>query len=230
MAGACEYCSAPFDQLDGARICTVCRDLVLVCPKCRPSELHCRQHAALRTCFFTFLDHFPPDELARQAQELRGVLDSMGPGSSRNQRRTISRQLDKVETRLALLESGATHVTAHVPRCRTCGLESVLCDGHCWGFWKESRANCFSEDDLEPRDAVAVGDRVRRGPGWGARYGQQDGGAGNLGSVVEIKGWGSTDAMDAVAVDWDVGGRNVYRFGVIAANGSRIYDVVRASE
>jgi len=62
----------------------------------------------------------------------------------------------------------------------------------------------------------------------------QDGGAGELGTVTAVRGWGSADAKDAVLVAWDKqsdGRTFVYRFGVLAANGARrVYDVVRADE
>ena len=41
-------CSAPYDEISGSRLCSVCCDLVLVCPKCQVSlrEYHCRRHSA----------------------------------------------------------------------------------------------------------------------------------------------------------------------------------------
>ena len=46
-------------------------------------------------------------------------------------------------------------------------------------------------------------DRVKRGPDW--KWDNQDGGAGNLGTVIELKsdGW--------IRVKWDKGGTNAYR-------------------
>ena len=67
---------------------------------------------------------------------------------------------------------------------------------------------------------------MRRGPGWGSRYGQQDGGAGGVGEVLQVKGWGDADFTDAVTVRWrQTAAENVYRWGVVLADGSRIYDV-----
>ena len=58
VLGVCGGCGDAYDELHGGRVCTVCRDLVLACPKCRPAELHCIQHSHLKSCFFTFIDHF----------------------------------------------------------------------------------------------------------------------------------------------------------------------------
>ena len=38
VVGACYECN-PFDALDGDTICTVCRDMVLVCHECRPRQV-----------------------------------------------------------------------------------------------------------------------------------------------------------------------------------------------
>ncbi|CAL1544056.1 unnamed protein product [Lymnaea stagnalis] len=54
--------------------------------------------------------------------------------------------------------------------------------------------------------------RVVRGPDW--RYGDQDGGEGHVGTVVEIGGQrGSETPEKCVAVTWDSGVRKTYRAG-----------------
>ncbi|CAL1544058.1 unnamed protein product, partial [Lymnaea stagnalis] len=54
--------------------------------------------------------------------------------------------------------------------------------------------------------------RVVRGLDW--KYGDQDGGEGHVGTVVEIGGQsGSATPEKCVAVTWDSGARNVYRAG-----------------
>lgn len=40
IVGQCSECGAPWDELAGAVVCTVCRDMVLVCPSCRESSRH----------------------------------------------------------------------------------------------------------------------------------------------------------------------------------------------
>eukprot|EP01062_Namystynia_karyoxenos_P039402 TRINITY_DN28647_c0_g1_i2.p1 TRINITY_DN28647_c0_g1~~TRINITY_DN28647_c0_g1_i2.p1 ORF type:complete len:311 (+),score=81.13 TRINITY_DN28647_c0_g1_i2:82-933(+) len=52
---------------------------------------------------------------------------------------------------------------------------------------------------------VLPGARVKRGPGWD--WGDQDGGAGNLGTVTAARAL-------SVDVDWDRGGAGVYRWGI----------------
>ena len=235
VTGKCAYCTAAYDELSGARICTVCRDLVLVCEPCRAgtAELHCDEHRYLKHCYFTFLDHFDQAELVLQADGLRAVLAGIGPGGSRNKRRTMTKQKARVESRLQALVTGACTPQPRVARCRTCELPSTKCNGLCWGFWKESNGGdaAITVEPTEAAVSVAPGDVVRRGPGWGARYGQQDGGAGGAGEVLQVKGWGDANATDAVTVRWrQTGAENVYRWGVVLADGSRVYDVEHKHE
>jgi len=51
--------------------------------------------------------------------------------------------------------------------------------------------------------SLNVGDRVRRGPDW--EWGDQDGGAGNAGTITDV------DSDGWVRVKWDKGGSNKYR-------------------
>jgi hypothetical protein len=51
--------------------------------------------------------------------------------------------------------------------------------------------------------SLHVGDRVRRGPDW--RWGDQDGGTGNAGTITEV------DSDGWALVKWDKGGSNKYR-------------------
>lgn len=53
---------------------------------------------------------------------------------------------------------------------------------------------------------LVVGDRVRRGPDW--KWGEQDGGAGTLGTVVT-----APTATEWAKVEWDGGIANTYRWG-----------------
>lgn len=63
---------------------------------------------------------------------------------------------------------------------------------------------------------VEVGVRVIRGPDW--RWGEQDGGAGYAGTVVEVGRPGSSTTPDrTVVVQWDAGARTNYRVGYQAA-------------
>ncbi|KOO26944.1 gtp-binding protein [Chrysochromulina tobinii] len=61
-----------------------------------------------------------------------------------------------------------------------------------------------NESDLTFRaSSLNVGDRVRRGPDW--KWGDQDGGAGNAGTITDV------DSDGWVRVKWDKGGSNKYR-------------------
>ena len=59
-----------------------------------------------------------------------------------------------------------------------------------------------------------MGDRVVRGPDW--KWGDQDGGAGNEGTVMPRPGRSDSEAYHDfvwVNVSWDCGERNNYRIG-----------------
>lgn len=59
---------------------------------------------------------------------------------------------------------------------------------------------------------VEIGMRVVRGPDW--RWGEQDGGEGHAGTVVEVGKPGSSATPDrTVVVQWDAGSRTNYRTG-----------------
>lgn len=94
----------------------------------------------------------------------------------------------------------------------------------------------------EPIVEVKIEDRVTVGPNWNQiRLGYKD--ARLLGTVTNIKSWTSGgDDLDCVAVKWDtcdeIRRRNspgslaqseIYRWGVVARNGQRMYDVKHVS-
>jgi len=140
VVGACIECAAPFDEISGSRICTVCRDLVLVCPACQSSlrEYHCQRHRLWKNCYFTFLEVFDIVELEKQIEELERLRKSfIPPPQHRNSRKTLSKQIEKICKRIADLQASAVIVDRNAPRrCRTCYEPSTVCDGLCWGFWK----------------------------------------------------------------------------------------------
>lgn len=73
---------------------------------------------------------------------------------------------------------------------------------------------------------VKVGLRVVRGPDW--KWGNQDGGEGHMGTVVDVKteetpGEGHTSAR-AVMVQWDTGSRINYRCGIQGQYDLRVFD------
>jgi len=136
VVGRCTTCCAPYDELCGSRVCTVCRDLVLTCSNCRSElrELHCHRHAYLATCYFTFLEPFTAEELSWQLEGLRFARELQ---ESANVRKSITKQILKVMTRIQALRSGEAAANSDAQRrCRTCMKPSSVCDGQCWGFWK----------------------------------------------------------------------------------------------
>ena len=73
---------------------------------------------------------------------------------------------------------------------------------------------------------VKVGLRVVRGPDW--KWGNQDGGEGHLGTVVEVKAEETPSEGQAtgraVMVQWDSGSRCNYRCGIQGQYDLRVFD------
>ena len=69
---------------------------------------------------------------------------------------------------------------------------------------------------------VLVGLRVVRGPDW--EWGDQDGGEGHVGTVVEVGEPISSSGGRAVVVQWDCGNRCKYRCGVGKKHHLRVFD------
>jgi hypothetical protein len=140
VVGKCIECQAPFDEISGSRICTVCRDLVLVCPECQLTlrEYHCHRHASWKTFYFTFLQLFDTQELEEQREKLEQLRETyIPPAQHRNVRKTLSRQMTKVDERIKQLQAGTATVDRDALRqCRSCSL--TTCNGLCWGFWKNT--------------------------------------------------------------------------------------------
>ena len=273
IVGKCIECNTAYDEICGSRLCTVCRDLVLVCPTCRAElhEYHCRRHSEWKDCYYTFLDRFDAKELECQKTRLTQIHKSIPPGKQKNIRRTMSRQIEKISKHILRLNSGEMMVNKNAPRrCRTCMEPNSMCDGRCWGFWKTKRdattpmLPAAVEDPDTPEttktrlpgdgDAttkkrsrphppllpVQVGDLVEPGEHWNTvRLGDKlDVKTGMLrrGKVVEVKCWAGGEEQDCVAVLWDdtksPQGRNqdkiqpqIYRWGVVALDGTRMYDL-----
>ncbi|XP_070117236.1 E3 ubiquitin-protein ligase MIB2 isoform X5 [Equus caballus] len=75
----------------------------------------------------------------------------------------------------------------------------------------------------DPQAGVQVGMRVVRGMDW--KWGQQDGGEGGVGTVVELGRHGSPSTPDrTVVVQWDHGTRTNYRAGYQGAHDLLLYD------
>nr|XP_004657805.1 E3 ubiquitin-protein ligase MIB2 isoform X5 [Jaculus jaculus] len=77
--------------------------------------------------------------------------------------------------------------------------------------------------DPDPQAGVQVGMRVVRGVDW--KWGQQDGGEGGVGTVVELGRHGSPSTPNrTVVVQWDQGTRTNYRAGYQGAHDLLLYD------
>uniref|UniRef100_M4BDJ4 Rhodanese domain-containing protein n=1 Tax=Hyaloperonospora arabidopsidis (strain Emoy2) TaxID=559515 RepID=M4BDJ4_HYAAE len=146
IVGKCIECQTPYDEFSGRKLCTVCRDLVLVCDSCyytRYGEVHCTDHQYLKHCYVTFLQYVPRSELLEQQKALDTILEGLlaDKTSSKNKRRSIRNQLNKIKARVEAIDAdpeAAAAILALDPRpihCRTCGL--ATCMGNCWGFWSD---------------------------------------------------------------------------------------------
>lgn len=210
-----------FDELSGSRICTVCRDLVLVCPSCQDTlrEYHCRRHADWKL-YFTFLEVFDKTELEEQKASMESLLEHR-PEYSKQVRKTLRKQIEKLRQRLEDIEKNPELVNPNAPRrCRSCREpHGTVCNGYCWGFWKTAgvsqpksshsqstemlgdaaaAATSTDNDDdevEEPILSICVGDMVRPGPHWNDyRYGNPlhpKTGEFLEGTVAELKSWGT---------------------------------------
>lgn len=244
VVGKCIECHKPFDEIDGSRVCSVCRDLVLVCPQCQVTlrEYHCARHASWKTGYWTFLEVFDETELLQQKEQLLALRDThyVPACDHKNVRKTLSRQIEKVSQRIQALQNSYVMVDRNAPRrCRTCMESMEICDGRCWGFWKTAQQHAGSNStmiaDIPIRD-IQIGDIVQPGPHWNElRLGKPTNGPGDRlrGTVMEVKTWGAGSLVrDCVVVVWqnDPDRNNqslIYRWGVVSRNGTRMYDVER---
>ena len=165
VVGRCVECSDPFDELCGSRVCTVCRDLVLICEKCRTRsktlrEFHCKRHAAWKSCYFSFLEIFDQSELEEQQRVLRILRDeaSVERGNNKNVRRTLTRQINKAETRIREIKEDCHLIDPNAPRrCRSCQEQlGTVCDGKCWGFWKNAEVTSNDHDNSSKVEKIRM--------------------------------------------------------------------------
>ncbi|XP_033337501.2 E3 ubiquitin-protein ligase mind bomb 2 isoform X2 [Megalopta genalis] len=62
-----------------------------------------------------------------------------------------------------------------------------------------------------PLKGIFIGAKVVRGPDW--EWGNQDGGSGKTGRVMDIRGWDNESSRSVATVTWSTGNTNVYRLG-----------------
>jgi predicted sulfurtransferase len=138
VIGRCFECNSPFDEVSGSIICTVCRDICLVCLDCRARlrEYHCRRHSSWKKCYFTFLEAFSRNELELQLEQLVEIREqaSSSVQKMKNVRKTLTKQIEKVTDRIAKQDTHEVMAKKDAPwRCRSCFEPVSKCDGCCWG-------------------------------------------------------------------------------------------------
>ncbi len=144
IIGKCIYCKDPYDTFSPENVCTVCREPVLVCSKCKTDleekqrpEFHCEEHFHLASCYFTNLGGFSVDDLSKQLEELNAHLEPLLAlkKKGKQRRKSLRKQINKVEAFMKnLAENGSSNNNSSLAAtvCRHCGSSS--CDQKCWGF------------------------------------------------------------------------------------------------
>uniref|UniRef100_A0AAR2LQD7 E3 ubiquitin-protein ligase MIB2 n=1 Tax=Pygocentrus nattereri TaxID=42514 RepID=A0AAR2LQD7_PYGNA len=110
-------------------------------------------------------------------------------------------------------------------KCKVC-FDYDLCT-HCYMNNKHDLSHAFERYEtahsqpvsLTPRQnlsriilkGIFQGVKVVRGPDWD--WGNQDGGEGKIGKVVDIRGWDQESGRSVASVTWSNGTTNVYRMG-----------------
>lgn len=135
MVGKCLYCEKMHDDFTADSVCTVCREMTLVCSECKTGlngEYHCADHRQLRHCYFTNLSRFSQNELASQLLELETLLELIAVGKRyKAKRRTLQKQILRVSDALSKDCIGDDNLLDSAVVCRSCG--DGKCDGGCWG-------------------------------------------------------------------------------------------------
>ena len=105
IIGRCLDCNEPHDIFNGKVCCTVCRTLILVCPKCclnnkYPNEYYCNRHRHLKDIYFTALGNFTINELSQQLLQLNELHSHLKGKNLKNKRRTLFRQMERINERI----------------------------------------------------------------------------------------------------------------------------------
>jgi len=137
VVGKCLYCSEPYDVFEPGCVCTVCREPILVCDRCRPlvREYHCHNHFRMRFCYFTDLSPYSKVELESQLQGLQEIMAEIAVGKKfKQKRKTLIKQCNKVSARITELSDimDVQESKYMETKCRSCG--EAGCSGTCWGF------------------------------------------------------------------------------------------------
>lgn len=163
-------------------------------------------------------------------EELKSIHENLV--GKKNPRKTLTKQMNKVQNRIEALKRKEAQVDRDAPRrCRTCRQTNIKCEGLCWGFWRTSNIDegkVTKTRSSSPKLCPKIGDVVEPGPDWNEfRLGKKI--FYKRGRVVEIKSWSSRgESDDCVSVEWGLDGDNKnYRWGSIDKTGKRNYDVQR---
>ena len=82
----------------------------------------------------------PPQARKRRKKCINKEKRKRGTKKFKNKRRTIMKQITKVEKRIEDLNSGACTVVKDGSMwCRTCMQDVKVCNGECWGFWSNKK-------------------------------------------------------------------------------------------
>uniref|UniRef100_A0AAZ3SGK5 E3 ubiquitin-protein ligase MIB2 n=1 Tax=Oncorhynchus tshawytscha TaxID=74940 RepID=A0AAZ3SGK5_ONCTS len=100
--------------------------------------------------------------------------------------------------------------------CTQCYMNNKHDLGHAFERYETAHSQpvCLAPRQNLPRiilKGVFQGVKVVRGPDWD--WGNQDGGEGKVGKVVDIRGWDTESGRSVASVTWSNGTTNVYRLG-----------------
>jgi len=155
IVGKCQYCEKCCDAFSGDGVCTVCRELSLVCEECKSSlrgEYHCADHMHLKNCYFTNLSMFSQEELQSQLEELQEIIQEIAVGKRFKQKRqTLKKQSDRILERLS---SGKDIDIKESLPCRSCSETS--CNGECWGVHGLKRKNALEKAQQKPKKSARL--------------------------------------------------------------------------
>jgi RluA family pseudouridine synthase len=148
IIGKCNYCKDPYDTFKSDCVCTVCREQILVCDECTSlyNEYHCDDHISLKECYFTNLNVFNDDQLKEHINGLNFELEAIAVGKAfKSRRRTCLKQIQKITDLLTSRADGCEVVSTN-KICRSCGKDTDVCHGTCWGYFGVNRRDALSNN------------------------------------------------------------------------------------
>lgn len=141
VIGKCVCCASPHDQFTSNIVCTVCRQIVLVCGDCvkiNPfiDEFYCCRHDYLKGSYFTVIERFTDSELSDQRRKLLTILENLSTTSDKRKRSTIRKQIKKIEAYMDVkrIESAKGEIQSS-PEDLNHEFSNTKTRGG-WGFWR----------------------------------------------------------------------------------------------